>query len=181
MNSKNWYIDTQRFLQGTFGIDYKLFAGILAATSPQVTVQMNWNLTCRIYHDYKAGREPNLAGCMRYHKPNVRRVLAGEPLSGRKVQNFYQNLIGNFNAVTIDTWMLRLFGWYNRHTRKTPTKNQYDRMARAFCKIARANDFEPAEFQAILWVKYRKQNGYRPTDFISAGIDQRQYTFADLY
>lgn len=181
MNPKNWYIETRRFLQDVFGDDYKLFAGILAATSPQVTIQVNWNLACRIYHEYKAGREPNLIGCMRYHKPNVNRVLAGESLSGRKVQNFYQNIIGNLQAVTIDTWMLKLFGWNDRHTRKTPYKTQYDKMARGFRSVARNNELEPAELQAMLWIKYRERNGNEPVDYMMVGTDKRQYTFADLW
>ena len=181
MNPKNWYIEAKRFLQDTFGDDYKLFAGILAATSPQVSIQINWKFACRIYHEYKVGRKPDLAGCMRYHKPNIRRVLSGKSLSGRKVQNFYMNLIGDLNAVTIDTWMLRLFGWYKRHTRQTPTNKQYDKMARAFRSVAYNNKLYPAELQAILWVKYREHNGYKPISYILVGEDKRQYTFADLY
>ena len=178
---KNWYRYNQQFLQDIFGDDYELFAGILAATSPQVTVQINWNLACKIYHECKAGREPDLTSTMKNHKPNVRRVLAGEQLSGRKVQNFYRNLTGDLNAVTIDTLMLRLFTWFERGTKRVPTNRQYDKLACAFRSVAKNNGLKPAELQAILWVKYRQRAGYKPTDFITVGTDKRQYTFANLY
>lgn len=181
VNSKNWYIDAKRFIEEIFGNDADLFTALLVATSPQVTVQINWNLACKIYQQFKTGQEPDLISCMRNHKANVKRVLAGELLQGNKVKAFYANLRGDLSEVTIDGWMLKLFGWADRHTSVTPSNNQYRKLARAFRSVAKNNGYEPAEFQAILWVKFRTQNGYEPVSILSVGADKRQYTFEDLY
>lgn len=176
MNARNWYNQTTEFLQDTFGTDYKLVAALLSATSPQVRLSTSWTWTLRIYYQAKAGKHPDLSKLGPCHKANVFRALAGEPLSGRKVSNFYENLIGNENAVTLDTWMLRLFGWYTRHIR-VPTDQQYDRLAVRFANVARGNGFSPAEFQAILWTKYRLQNGEKPASYCIAGQDKKQMIF----
>lgn len=177
---QNWYSKTTDFLKDTFGDNYKLIAALLSACSPQVNLKTSWTWTIEIYNQYKAGKMPDLSKLMRCHRANVLRALAGQELSGRKVQNFYENLIGNDNAVTLDTWMLRLFGWYDRHIR-VPTDRQYDKLANRFRAVAKANGYAPAEFQAILWTKYRQQNGRQPVDYVKVGQDEKQYTFEDLF
>lgn len=171
-----WYSQTTEFLQTTFGTDYKLIAALLAATSPQVRLSTSWTWTLRIYHQAKAGKNPDLSMLGSCHRLNVLRALAGESLSGRKVQSFYENLIGNNNAVTIDTWMLRLFGWYNRHNRY-PTVRQYDKLAARFANVAKNNGHTPAEFQAILWTKFRLKNKEKPTSYYIVGQDKKQMEF----
>jgi hypothetical protein len=179
MNPKNWYRDTQRFIEQTFGDDADLFSALLAATSPQVHVKVSWDWSVKILEQFRAGRTPDMIGCMRCHRANVLRALAGEPLHGDKVKRFYANLRGDYDVVAIDTWMLRLFKWFQRGTKRVPTHRQYERLERAFAMVARHNGFEPAEFQAVLWCAYRERAGYKPVSYVSAGQNIRQLTLFD--
>lgn len=181
MNPKNWYSETKDFIESIFGENADLFTALLAATSPQQQVRANWNMALRIYKEYMAGAKPMMIGCMKCHRPNVLRALAGQELSGNKVRNFYCNLRGDFNAVTIDTWMLRLWKWFDRGTKRMPTNRQYERLANRFRLWCRNNGLVPAEAQALLWTYIRKQAGYKPVSFLTVGQDLRQYTFEDLW
>lgn len=172
----NWYQKDRKFLQAVYGNDADLFAALLSACSPQVHVKISWDWANRIYRDYKANRYINYRGLLKCHIPNVKRALAGEKLSGRKVQNFYANLTGDLNAVTLDSWMLRFFGWFDRHKR-TPTNRQYDRLVKRFVAIAKANGLKPAELQSAIWIKYRQENGFKPVSYSVIGADKKQMAF----
>lgn len=174
---KNWYQKDREFLQSTFGTDWQLVAALLAATSPQVHIKISWNYAIEIYHRFKAGRQPELKRYHPAHRANISRALTGQPLSGSKVSAFYENLIGNEDAVTIDTWMLRLFRWFERGTKRVPTIRQHERLVKAFATVARYNGYTPAAFQAILWTHYRRKAGYQPTSYSRAGVDVRQMEF----
>lgn len=172
----NWYENDQRFLQSLYGTDTDLFAALLAACSPQVHVKISWDWANRIYQDYKTNRRIDYRGLMACHVPNVKRALTGEKLSGRKVQNFYANLTGDLDAVTLDSWMLRFFGWFLRHKR-TPTDRQYDKLAKRFRAIAKANGLKPAELQSAIWIRYRQKQGYKPVSYANIGADKKQMEF----
>lgn len=180
MNYADWYKNDREFLQSTFGDDWQLVAALLAATSPRVGLKISWDWTVSIYRQFKVGRKIDFRDLHKYHRPNVKRALAGEQLSGRKVRAFYSALCGDVNAVVIDTWMLKLFKFYPRHSHN-PQGGNYDRLAATFRKVAKHNGLLPVELQAMLWIKYRQQNGYSPISYSSVGEDKKQYTFADLY
>lgn len=175
----NWYEKDRQFIQSLYGDDWQLICALLSATGPQVNLKTSWRWTIAVYRQYKAGRKIDLSPFMSCHRRNVLRALAGVPLSGRKVRNFYRNLIGDENAVTLDTWMLNLFGWYDRHKR-VPSNNQYDRLAERFRNVARRNGHTPATFQAMLWVKIRERAGHRPVSYSIAGVDARQGMLFDV-
>ena len=176
---RNWYTKDRRFIRATFDSDWMLVASLLAATSPRVHVATSWQWAMDIYHQFKAGKQPDLSKYYPCHKANIRRALAGQPLSGDKVSAFYENLIGNLDAVTIDTWMLRLFNWFRKdEKRHNPEGGKYRQLAKVFRTVARHNGFAPAEFQAILWTHYRQTRGYKPTSYSEVGTDKRQGLFA---
>ena len=158
-----WYFKQTQFLKHRFGKDWKLVAGLLAATSPRVKLGVSWDMSMAIYDDVKAGKEPTLYGLMKAHRLNVERVLKGEELSGQKVSRFYQNLIGNLEVVTIDTWMLKL--WKVKLRSHNSHSTQYGKMERAFQRWARSKGMKPANAQAILWNYIRKKEGKKPVSF----------------
>ena len=160
---KHWYPEQTKFLKHRFGDDWKLVAGLLAATSPKVKLATSWNMSMAIYDDIKDGKEPDLSGLMRSHLLNVQRVLRGEKLSGPKVSRFYQNLIGNLEVVTIDGWMLKLWGVVL--ISHNVNSKQYGRLERAFQRWARSRRMKPANAQAILWNYIRNKEGKKPVSF----------------
>jgi len=159
----HWYEEQRQFLKHRFGKDWKLVAGLLAATSPRVKLGVSWDMSMAIYDAVKAGRTPMLDGLMKAHRPNVERVLKGEELSGHKVSRFYQNLIGNLEVVTIDTWMLKL--WKVKLRSHSKHAKQYLRMERAFQRWARSKGLKPADAQAMCWNYIRKKEGKKPVSF----------------
>jgi hypothetical protein len=88
----------------------------------------------------------------------VARVLDGEDpatvVSGQKVSSFYQNLLLNLTAVTIDTWAFSQVTGRDYETnfrRMLENKGQYAMYASCFRTVADEVGLEPAEFQSVLW------------------------------
>ncbi|KKL94941.1 hypothetical protein LCGC14_1859660 [marine sediment metagenome] len=175
-----WYERDRKFLRQTFRGDWKLVAGLLAATSPQVSLSISWDMTLKIYRNYLAQQVVSVNGMLKSHRKNVLRVLAGQDLQGRKVSNFYRALIGDGNAVVLDLWMLRLFKFYPKHSHN-PQGGCYDKLANRFRAVARSHGYKPADFQAALWICYRQKHGFEPVSYSIIGEDKNQLTFADLY
>lgn len=150
--ARNWYRDDIKHINETFE-DSRLFAALLAATSPRVSVSRSYKLSIRIYRQFKAGQAIDYSGILPAAIGNIKRALSGQELSGPKVRSFYQNLIGNENAVTIDVWMLKFFGIPN----KGLTKKQYQKLADKIRRYAKKVGLTASELQAILWTYTRKQ------------------------
>ena len=71
-------------------------------------------------------------------------------LRGPKIRAFYRALLGDDEAVVIDTWMLRALGHHEK-----PTPKQYKRLAQRVRREARRRGIPPAVWQAIVWCKAR--------------------------
>jgi hypothetical protein len=152
---RTWYADARQLLIDEFGSDNELMAGLLAATSPRQSVKKNWKSALQVYRTFKAGGPINLHGIMKPMHKNVYRALAGEPLSGEKVESFRQNLIGRWDAVTIDVWMIR----WEKSDKKSLTKKQYRTLAKRIRRRAKSHNLKPCEYQAIAWSCIRSDNG----------------------
>lgn len=82
-------------------------------------------------------------------------------LSGQKVNAFYNNIIGNYNFVTIDVWILRYF----KHTKKTFNLTDYRYYSRIIRKLAEKMNLLPCELQAVLWERQRHIDNKKPSNF----------------
>lgn len=162
--SMHWYKQQSNFLKYRFGDDWKLVAGLLAATSPQVAFKTSWNFSMSIWDEIQDGKEPDLSGFMRSHRLNIERVLKGEELSGDKVSRFYRNLIGDLEVVTVDSWMIKLWN-IDCGSHKSPWPAMYRKLERAFQRWARSKGEKPANMQAILWNYIRNKEGKKPVSF----------------
>ncbi len=167
--SANWYRADHEYIYKTFD-DPELFADLLAATSPRAAVRKNYNIAMRIYNRFKSGREINYVGILPNAIPNIGRALAGVPLSGDKVRAFAENLKGNYNAVTIDVWMLRFF----KHPTKKATSKQYKKLAARIRRQAKKHGITPAAMQAICWTYARGPNRKQISYSIIANENQKE-------
>lgn len=178
---KNWYRSTRSLLIKKYGKDYRLFAGLLASTSPRFQVKRNYETSLKIYNDYKVNASEFLASAIadpdsfrKYYKllpahyNNIIRTLSHNftgskklQLSGLKVNSFYNNIIGNYNFVTIDIWMLRYF----KHPKNTLGVRDYRRYTRIIQKLSKRLGLLPAELQAVLWEKQRHAENKKPSNF----------------
>lgn len=125
---RGWYKESARAIAQVFGHDGPRFAALLAAMSPQNSVQTNLLNTLNTWKNWtaagrptdresiidimgqsvegKRGRESVLDAWIN----NSVRALAGENpgedlLSGPKVNSFMRNLLGDVQEVTNDAWM----------------------------------------------------------------------------
>lgn len=166
-----WYHRAHERLVREFGDDADLFADVLAATSPRVSVKKNWRAARALYdHWIRTGQvNPDLVA-MKTHLPNVIRAFNREPLQGPKVQRFAANLKGDFNAVTIDVWMCKHFGI----DQDDLSPEMYRRLERRVKDCARKHGCSPCEYQAAAWTITRLKSGFKPSSFLAAAEDDRQ-------
>ena len=176
---KSWYIDCHDKLKIKYGIDLNFICGLIASISPQMNVRRNLDIAEAIYRDYQTDRNKfykvlknktkfyNTYGLFKPHYNNIVKVIFhdfNEPLilNGNKVQNFYLNLSGDYNAVTIDTWMLRYF---NHRNLNYLNKTDYIKYSNIIKEEGSKLNLKPAEYQAIIWIKIRIENNESPICF----------------
>lgn len=125
---RGWYENSAKALVSVFGGDAPRFAALLAALSPQCSVQTNLLNALNLWKNWTAaGRPQDRASIMRIAGQSVQgdkgeksvldawknnsvsaltaKDFTNFKLSGPKVNSFYLNLIGVTNEVTNDAWM----------------------------------------------------------------------------
>ena len=125
---RGWYKNSANALSHLFGAEARRFAGLLAALSPQVSVEVNTRNALRMWANWDAAGRPT-------DKPSIMRLLGQSvegsgteasvmgawvnnsmdaltiknlddlTLSGPKVNSFMLNLVGNWEEVTNDAWV----------------------------------------------------------------------------
>lgn len=176
----NWYQRVREEIEAQYGDDADLFCNLLAACSPRKQVQANWNLADRVYKSRGSFRLLRTVrtlnwlrnlGVMSSQVPNVIRALNGEELSGPKVRAFAANLKGDMSQVTVDVWMLKLFGF------EKPSVPARAEVIDYVIKAAEEMGCEPAEMQAEMWEFSVRGAGREPKSFVAAAVKQRQIKF----
>jgi len=179
---KDWYKNANSKIKKEFGSDNVLFSGLIASISPRFSIKRNINTAKTIYNDFKKSdkkeflkyaidnkndflKKYKLLNC---HFNNIIKILSFNYdnnkipiLSGLKVNSFFQNLIGNYEAITLDIWMMRYFN-YNK---AWLTIKPYKMFSRIIRKLAEKENLYPCELQAILWTKIRLEHGFKPVNF----------------
>jgi hypothetical protein len=133
-------------------------AAIIAILSPRVQVKRNARLAVQFIET------GSVDGIMRSRVDAITRYFAYGKLTGEthghKVYAFYRNLSGDFDHVTVDVWMSRLYGVEF----DTITDEQRREIQEDVETIAERTGYTPAAVQAILWVGYRSQCGHIDAD-----------------
>ena len=150
----DWYDDAWAELQKLFGEDAALVANLIAATSPRTPVAMNVKEGIEVYLAHKGGYLEEVwdaAGTFAGPAHKVKqaltsRVLAGGRINTPKAGSFAENIMGNPNAVTIDSWMARIF--YGRDN-VTPEQSRF--LQEWVRQLAYDNNIQPRQMQAALW------------------------------
>lgn len=127
---RGWYKGSAEAMVTVFGPDAPRFAALLAALSPQTSVELNLQNALNTWKNWTAAGRPQTAKEIRkvmgrsvqgrkgeksvlnaWLNNGVSALTVEDPsdtkfnLSGPKVNSFFQNLIGNATEVTNDTWM----------------------------------------------------------------------------
>ncbi len=133
--------------QEHFPEDWELFLGFLAVTSVNSTVKSNMTLALKAHAQHSLGKP--FKGFLKQVIANLHNVVEGKTLNGPKINAFYEALKGDKNAVVVDRWMARAYGF------KSVTSSNYDRIERGIRLEAHANEMEPSDFQAWKWASIR--------------------------
>jgi len=125
---RGWYAKSAETILNVFGADGPRFAALLAAMSPQTSVENNLFNTLSTWKNWVAAGRPqernaivqvmgrsvmgsNLTDSVlpAWINNSVRALTHEDPgtllLSGPKVNSFFRNLVGHVNEVTNDAWM----------------------------------------------------------------------------
>ena len=125
---KGWYQKAANAISNVFGPDAPRFSALLAAMSPQTSVEWNFHNALRTFINWdKAGRPTDRTSIVKimgdsvmgnkktdsvlkaWINNSVRALTHEDPesltLSGPKVHSFMSNLQGKVNEVTLDAWM----------------------------------------------------------------------------
>jgi len=147
---KGWYAASAQALVDVFGMDAPRFAALLAATSPQTSVESNLTNALNIWVNWtKAGRPQDaraiksIVGASVQGDRGIDSILpawvnntntaltAPNPtkitLSGPKVDSFMRNLWGQSGPVTLDAWMANGLGMAQDFFGGSPTVLQQAR------------------------------------------------------
>ena len=151
----NWYQVSREAIQRVYGQDWRLFCGLLAATSPHAHIKGNTTLAKRAYNEIKlTGTVKREHFCLTHYRGILAILTSGQP-NGRKCQAFYRNLIGLEDSVPVDIWMMRKWGL----DKQTPTRVEYDRIEHDVKSRAFYNFNTPAQEQAAIWGSIRGDAG----------------------
>ena len=167
-DAASWYetaTDDINAFADAFGFDRDAVAAVVAILSPRVQVSRNARLAVQYL------LEGSDDGIMEQRINAIERFVRYGKLTGythgHKVFAFYRNLSGDFDHVTIDTWMSKIYGIdFNTITDAQRSELQADVKA-----IADAAGITPAAAQAALWVGYRELQGHSDSEGALSIID----------
>ena len=143
----DWYTSSRKSAQEHFPEDWELFLGFLAVTSVNSTVRANMTLALKAHAQHSNGKP--FTGYLKHVIVNLYNVVNGHELNGPKINAFYLALKGDKNAIVVDRWMARAYGF------KSVTASNYDRIERNIRIEAGANEMAPSDFQAWKWASIR--------------------------
>ena len=178
IEGKDWYASARtelRMLCENEGFNYNTFIKVMGATSPQCPVWMNIRHTIRVCRALKLNNDavtavmsvPGLTGSVR--KGTIKALNADDTSTlGPKTRAFAENLLGNEDMVTLDTWMGQLVGLPAKISGRVTTKTISTPYNFTVKRIADNLGWTPAQVQAACW-KYASSNlgsrGHGEQDF----------------
>jgi hypothetical protein len=140
------------------GWSHKNFTGILSVTSPRCSVRRN----IRIALEY-VGNGIVLQNVFKTVRRSIEICDQDNIINGPKTSAFYAALMGDKNAVVLDTHMADLFGVEQKYAfRRKPEIAFWTQVVR---RIARRLGCEPRAAQAALWYAQRYRIGEYPEAF----------------
>lgn len=159
---KFWYDDDSKFLKNLFQEDFEFICRVLAATSISSTIQSNVALTLKFLYQHQFGLP--LEGYMPNAKMQLEKILKDQPFgSGSpKITAFQNSLLGNKEAVVVDTWIARAFG-LEKKKNQVEDGEDYFNVSKAWynaCEIeirnlASMRKIAPREVVSMLWTGIR--------------------------
>jgi len=174
--SRGWYLGSGRAIRESFGEEAPRFTALLAAMSPQKSVEENLKIALNTWGDWNAAGRPtdeaalrlaidsnleaDIGNAMRALRAADDDVAAGIPelLNGPKVGPFYANLVGVVDPVVNDTHMARGYGTLPGGVGtvgRTIAQNAMVRNAAVEFERLTGQAVDPRELQEMSWAYIR--------------------------
>jgi hypothetical protein len=99
--------------------------------------------------------DPQIGEAFPARMNNLIRAFEGGDLQGPKVANFYKNIVGIADALTVDSWMQKIFFGRNIQGATQPAVDFFTEMVRP---LAAEAGVSIREFQAALWTAQKIQD-----------------------
>lgn len=154
----NWYILEHVYLLGC-QVRYKREMSFLCAASAILSINKRWSETKKMLIEYLEEGEVKGLSIMtnklkQLEECNLEHDCIMSILSGKKIQNFYANLLRPYckEFVTIDRHAARIAG----EERKVNPK-LYDDLKQAYIEVANEVGLLPNKLQALLWCNFIKK------------------------
>jgi hypothetical protein len=130
----------------------------IAITSPSTPVDTNFEYAIQAYYQWKNGQPIETGRFPASMGRKITDVFEGRDWSGRKTNNFENNLLRAIDGsleqgVTTDLWMMRAFGYPS----DAATDLNYDFVENETYKIAEELGWEPQQVQAAIWVEIKSR------------------------
>jgi hypothetical protein len=162
----SWYHEAFTFAVDV-AIKYHLprdvVAQVIAVLSPACPWERNKldaSALCEAFHNGQSLEDIRIC-TYGNNKQKAIRILQGlETLQPKaiKTYNFYQNIMGNLGVITVDRHAVKAYkGKTKAGTERVP-KDLYNRASRAYTRAAEIVHIEPAQFQAVIWLVYKRKH-----------------------
>ena len=145
----DWYEGTANWAKQKFGEDADMMLRFLAVTSANGQTEAGAAMALKAFAQWKAGmpfegfRGDSMVG-------QLNRVVKGENLGEHtKIQNFYDALKGDPNAIVLDRWMMDALNLKDKGGNLR--ENDYRIYSQVIDDLAEMNGMTPRQFQAAVW------------------------------
>jgi hypothetical protein len=164
-----WYDDALSSARRHFGKqDGEMFLKFFAVTSQNTAFKVapqkadNLTLALKAFREWKEGvpfgSKFNYTVAHKQIVKNLDQVAAGKAPSGPKIGPFMDALLGDKDAVVVDRWMNRAFGFAT----DTPTVNQRKFIEEIVREDAQRYGLTPRQYQAAIWEGALRRAGRVP-------------------
>jgi hypothetical protein len=156
----NWYSEAAaqiNFVCRIEGWDSDDFAGVLATSSPRVSVIRNIRLALHVLHFEDLRVIP-----MRGIRSSVKRWRDHGEIVGPKTNAFYHNLSGRLDHVTLDVWMAHALCVDQKDFNRKATHRT---ACELITRVGTIIGIKPAEAQAAIWMGQRSRDGRNHSPF----------------
>ena len=161
----DWYSEAHDFAESlavAYNVKLDKVAQVIAVLSPAVS----WELNKKDANNLIAGFKQHIALDVRVstygqNKAKAINVLTGAQVlqpSAMKTFAFYTNILtaGMNDNVTVDRHAYKALHNIKRGGAVAPTKKEYEELEAAYQLLAEENNLTPPQFQAVVWVAYKK-------------------------
>lgn len=158
---KDWYDNTWKWLQETFGEDAEMMARFLSATSYGSSAEGNATQALKAYAQWKLGL-PFDGYIYPGQSMGLEKATRGEVFGDLKAQGFLAALLGDENALALDRFLMRAFGYNDTGKGSGPgevskgrsnlTPSTYQLFSTIIRNECEALGVTPRQFQSAVWV-----------------------------